>query len=182
MSFFLDVAAPWIRIGGTCLPLVPGEKAPAVAGWGRRGTLALRWCGVAGPLHSWAGPRLPRAAYEWMGAVWPSANVLVFPATVGCTVVDVDDLSKLEAVLRVLGDTPYRVTSGREGGGIHLWYAGVVRSRNAIAPGIDLKSEGGYVIAPGSVHPKTGAPYVASPELAAALAAGRLPHARPRSV
>lgn len=177
MPFWLDVAAPWIAIGANCLPLVPGEKSPAVSGWGRRGTLALRWCGVSAPLHSESSPKLGPDFYAWVGRQWGDANVLVFPATVGCTVVDVDDVRKLEAVTRVLGGTPYRVMSGRDGGGVHLWYAGVVRSVNAIAPGIDLKSAGGYVLAPGSVHPKTGRPYVASPELLAALAAGRRPHA-----
>ena len=57
-----------------------------------------------------------------------------------------------------------RVDSGRGDGGHHL-YATVpvgerIRTKLAGFPGIDFKRIGGYVVAPGSLHPTTGKPYV----------------------
>lgn len=165
---------PWIRLGANCLPIVPGDKKPAVDGWGdpKRNPRATPILGAA--LHSEDSPKIPWDIYFGWVAAFRDMNALVFPATLGATVVDVDDISRLDEVLTVCGPTPYRTTSGRVGGGVHLWYRGVSKSKNAITTGVDVKSTGGYVIAPGSIHPKTGMPYIASLELAAALAAGSL--------
>ena len=51
------------------------------------------------------------------------------------------------------------------GGGWHLWYrhpGGYVPSRELERerfPGVDVKADGGYIVLPPSVHPKTGMPY-----------------------
>ncbi|UWZ53866.1 bifunctional DNA primase/polymerase [Dactylosporangium aurantiacum] len=48
------------------------------------------------------------------------------------------------------------------GGGWHLYYrhpGGRLAPEVADHPGVDLKADGGYVVAPPSIHPRTGQPY-----------------------
>lgn len=161
---FIVAANPWTRIGGNCVPILPGGKAPAVAGWGKSGA---RW-------HSEDSEKIPAEQYHQWHAQFRDCNAAVFPATVGAMVVDVDNIALLGKVIEAVGDTPYRVQSGRADGGVHLWYAGTTRSGNGIVPGVDVKSQGGYVITPGSIHGLTGLEYRASDELLRALTAGAL--------
>jgi bifunctional DNA primase/polymerase-like protein/SLOG family YspA-like protein len=50
-------------------------------------------------------------------------------------------------------------------GGWHLFYTypaggvGVPSSEGRVAPGVDIKADGGYVVAAPSIHPRTGRPY-----------------------
>ncbi|WP_239091279.1 bifunctional DNA primase/polymerase [Asanoa iriomotensis] len=47
-------------------------------------------------------------------------------------------------------------------GGWHLYYThpgGPLAAKVAGLPGVDLKADGGYVVAPPSIHPRTGQPY-----------------------
>lgn len=94
---------------------------------------------------------------------WPQANVaLATGAPAGFIVVDVDhrhggdeSLRELERRLGPLPETARAVT-GSGGEHILLRYPGVpVRNRSgddALAPGVDLKADGGYIIAPPSRH------------------------------
>lgn len=169
---FASVAAPWLRCGFNVLPILPGAKSPAVAGWGKPGP--------GDALHSPDSPKLgPDAIATWC-AQFRNLNVAVLYGSGNATCIDVDDPSKLDAVLAICGNTPFRVYSGREGGGIHLLYRGATRSRNRITSGVDLKSSGGYALAPGSIHHKTSREYSASPELVDALWRGVLELPAPR--
>lgn len=52
------------------------------------------------------------------------------------------------------------------GGGLHLVFSApvgaVIRNgANKLGPGIDVRADGGYIVAPGSLHPETGATYEA---------------------
>ena len=161
---FVAAANPWIKLGANCLPQVPGEKKPAVGGWGKSGA---RW-------HSEDSEKIDLEHYKRWALQFREHNALVFPATIGAMVVDVDSPAILGKVLEACGDTPYRTFSGRVGGGVHLWYAGVCGSRNGVVPHVDVKSTGGYVICPGSLHASTGNEYRASDELAEALRSGTL--------
>lgn len=172
-SRFTTCAWPWTRAGANVIPIFAGGKKPLITGWGRSGDLALRWCGVRAPLHSPDSPRLPREFYVWAAEHWPNANAAILPGSIDCTVVDVDDLDRLPAVLEACGPTEYRTLTRR---GCHLWYRGASRSRNAIAPGVDIKSIGAYVLAPGSLHP-SGAEYAATAEMITALEQGLVPGA-----
>lgn len=76
----------------------------------------------------------------------------------GVVVLDVDPRHGGEATLAALeaahGPVPDTVQSHTGGGGRHLWLAhpvGTVPSR-PLAPGVDLKGEGGLVISPPSTH------------------------------
>jgi hypothetical protein len=88
---------------------------------------------------------------------WPEANVGVVTGTVsGLVVVDLDG----EEGLGHAGRFPETMTA-RTGRGRHLYYAhpgGLVVSRIGLLPHVDVRGDGGYVVAPPSVHP-SGAVY-----------------------
>lgn len=104
----------------------------------------------------------PDVIREWWTR-WPAANVGI--ATGECSrlvVIDVDlprALSSLDAVIHKL---PRTLTALTGGGGIHLLYRGCsqerVRNRTSSLPGmadltgIDLRGDGGYIVAPPSFH------------------------------
>lgn len=91
----------------------------------------------------------------------PRANVAIVTGAVsGLVVIDVDprhggaeSLDQLEASHDRLPPTVESLTGG---GGRHLYFLhphGTVRNRVAVAPGIDVRGDGGCVVAPPSVHP-----------------------------
>lgn len=91
----------------------------------------------------------------------PEYNVsIVTGALSGLVVVDVDprhggteSLKKLE---RAHGAVPKTMESISGGGGRHLYFAhpgGTVPNRANIEPGVDLRGDGGCIVAPPSVHP-----------------------------
>ena len=84
----------------------------------------------------------------------------------GIWVLDIDErhgghesLAELEAKHGELPNTPTVITGG---GGMHYYFAQPasvdVRNRTGIAPGIDVRGSGGYVVGPGSPH-KSGRTY-----------------------
>lgn len=106
----------------------------------------------------------PQTIARWWQAC-PDANVGIATGGVsGVVVLDVDPRAGGDESLRDLearfGPLPDTVTALTGGGGQHYYFAlpqgAAVRSRR-VAPGLDLKGEGGYVVAPPSVHPSGGA-------------------------
>lgn len=115
------------------------------------------------PLVRWEAYQraLPEAAEvrHWFER-WPDANVgIVTGAVSGILVLDVDlqhdgdaSLAQLE---RRFAPLPATVEAISGGGGRHVYFAhpgGVVGNRTAIAPGLDLRGDGGLVVAPPSRH------------------------------
>ncbi len=97
---------------------------------------------------------------------WPDANIgVVTGAVSGIVVLDVDpkywgddSLADLE---KHHGDLPETVEATKGGGGRHIYFAHPgheVRNRTGLAPGIDLRGDGGMIVAPPSIHP-SGRPY-----------------------
>lgn len=96
---------------------------------------------------------------------WPDASVGVATGSVsGIIVIDldideekgVDGYQSLKAWERVHGELPETVSSITGRGGMHLYYAydgDDIRNRTAILEGVDVRGEGGYVVAPPSYHP-----------------------------
>jgi len=92
---------------------------------------------------------------------WPRANVAIVTGAVSRLVVlDIDPRHDGSASLEDLAHAQEPLLRTLEaltgGGGRHLYFThpgGVVRNRVGLAPGIDLRGDGGCVVAPPSVHP-----------------------------
>ena len=137
------------RRGWSVLPIRPRDKRPL-----------LPWQ----PLQR----ALPTEAQiqDWFRR-WPRANIgIVTGAISGLVVIDIDpqhdgdeSLARLE---REHGPLPHTVEAITGGGGRHLYFAhpgGQARNKAGLAAGIDLRGDGGYVVAPPSIHP-SGRAYV----------------------
>lgn len=104
--------------------------------------------------------RDPATIREWWTR-WPDANIgIVTGAESRILVLDVDGRQGEESLIELvrrgfkLPDT-YTVRTG--GGGQHLYFlwpggAEVRNSQSRIAPGLDIRGQGGYVVAPPSLH------------------------------
>jgi Bifunctional DNA primase/polymerase, N-terminal/Primase C terminal 1 (PriCT-1) len=99
-------------------------------------------------------------------ALWPSGVNVGIATGRGLVVLDIDyrhdggdSLSELE---RRHGQLPRTASVETGGGGDHLYFTTSALVRNSagkLGPGLDVRGEGGYVVAPPSVHPDTGLPY-----------------------
>lgn len=134
--------------GWSVLPLRPHEKRPLV-----------RWEGFQS-VHASA-----IEIADWFRR-WPDANLGVVTGEISNLVVlDVDPKhggdDSLIALERRFGTLPPTVEAVTGGGGRHLYFThpgGLVRNRAGLAQGIDLRGDGGYIVAPPSIHP-SGRPY-----------------------
>jgi hypothetical protein len=82
-------------------------------------------------------------------------------AASGRAMVDVDGPEALAEAERLGFTSGYVVKTGRPEGGYHLYFSipeGVAVKSRTLAPGLELKAEGCYVVGPGSRHP-SGAYY-----------------------
>jgi hypothetical protein len=119
------------------------------------------------PLFDWAvyQERKPTQAEvdEWREKGLLDQVAIVCGAVSGIIVLDVDDPEKFEAWRTQNGHsmppTPMVRTSG---GKYHVYFkhpGGRVKNSVKKIPGADIKADGGYVVAPPSIHPTTGEPY-----------------------
>ena len=138
-----QAAAAYLAHGWSVLPLKHRDKRPAIQ-WE---TLQHRRADAA-------------AAAQWFKR-WPDANIGIVTGEISNLIVlDVDpkhggddSLAELEHRHEPLPDTVEAQTGG---GGRHLYFAhpgGFVPNRAGLAQGIDLRGDGGYVVAPPSLHP-----------------------------
>ncbi|OJH35567.1 bifunctional DNA primase/polymerase [Cystobacter ferrugineus] len=108
---------------------------------------------------------------EWWQQ-WPTANVAIATGSAsGIDVVDADAKADGVTTLFKLADErgalPETVTARTSGGGCHVYFrhTGLVSKAGSLAPGLDTRGNGGYVIAPPSLH-RTGERYTWVPGLA----------------
>ena len=143
-----QAALDYLYRGWSVIPLRARDKRPAVP-WQDFQTARASEQEV----HGWFARR-------------PDNNVAIVTGAVsGLVVLDIDSqhggadsLARLE---RERGPLPRTLQALTVGGGRHIYFVhpgGVVRNRVGIAPGIDLRGDGGYIVAPPSVHP-SGKPY-----------------------
>jgi hypothetical protein len=153
-------ALGYAELGWSVLPLRAKSKRPLVA-----------WR----PLED---RRAGRAELEGWFRRWPDANVgIVTGAISRLVVLDIDPQHGgdhgLAAIERRHGPLRPTVEVATGGGGRHFYFAapgGEIRNRAGLAQGVDLRGDGGYIVAPPSIHP-SGRPY--------RWVAGRGPHEFP---
>jgi len=138
-----QAAARYRERGWSVLPLKRGDKRPLI-----------QW----EPLQH---RRADAAMLARWFAHWPDANVGIVTGEISNLIVlDVDpkhggddSLAALEARFAPLPDTVEAQTGG---GGRHLYFThpgGLVLNRAGLRQGIDLRGDGGYIVAPPSLHP-----------------------------
>ena len=147
----VDHALALARKGLAVFPLKARSKTP----WTRHGCLD-------------ATTDLETIAGWWDG--WPDSNIGVATGSKsGIWVLDIDGEPGADELLKLehrFGALPATVTAVTGTGGHHLYFrlpdfAGAPVMKNtasALAAGIDTRGEGGYVVAPPSIHPN-GNPY-----------------------
>jgi hypothetical protein len=136
-------ALDYVARGWSVIPVEPRGKRPLVA-W-----LELQQ-------H-----RAGRSAIETWFRHWPDANVGIVTGRVsGIVVIDVDvqhgGFESLAALEGEHGPLPRTVEAITGGGGRHLYFVhpgATLNNRVALRPGIDLRADGGCVVAPPSIHP-----------------------------
>ncbi len=134
-----------VRRGFAVFPCRPREKRPAVG----RGLNEWTTSEVDAILH-WT-----RHKYDNIGITCgtPSGGLLVLDFDVSDTK---DGLATLREWEAINGELPETATARTGSGGMHMFYrtsrTGLHPSANAEL-GIDVRTDGSYVIAPGSVHP-----------------------------
>ena len=98
---------------------------------------------------------------EWV-ARWPGCNWGGRPPE-GIVVVDVDPRAGgKDTMLRLReqhGRLPATLTCRTGGGGWHLWFSYSGPAVGKLGPGVDVKTNTGYLILPPSAHPDTGREY-----------------------
>src|SRR5439155_2534028 len=133
----------YIGRGWSVIPIRSGDKRPLV-----------RW-------EDFQHRRPTEAeARAWFCGCREAGIGIVTGAISGLVVVDIDVRhggdGALEHIEREHGRLPTTVECRTGGGGRHLYFAhpgGLVRNKVGLAPGIDLRGDGGYVVAPPSLHP-----------------------------
>lgn len=145
---FLNAALRYSKLGLAVVPLIPGKKRPLFENWTN-----LEWANDDTVKRWWAST--------------PTANVGILTGRKsGLFVLDVDtknngDLT-YESLVSQHGKFPstWQQTTGT--GGFHLFFrypSFPVNNHGGLFAGIDIRGDGGQVVAPPSIHPDTGRTY-----------------------
>jgi len=138
----LEAALRYTAQGWRVVPVLPGQKRPALSKWTEAAT---------------ADQEKVRA---WWQVEHPDAGVgIVTGPGSGLWVLDVDDHDSLYDLEQRHEKLPPTLTSITGSGGLHLffrWPAGAEVRNDAgrrLGPGLDVRGEGGFVVAAPTVHP-----------------------------
>jgi hypothetical protein len=138
----IKAALDYGRLGWSVVPVEPRDKRSPI-----------RW-----QIYQRRRPETTEIG-DWFTR-WPTANLAIVTGVVSALVVlDLDPRQDGEAsrarLEREHGPLPETVEARTGGGGRHLYFrhpGEMVQDRVGLAPGIDLRGDGGYVVAPPSVH------------------------------
>lgn len=147
-----DAALAYAEAGYKIFPCRPMDKVPL----------------VSGGFHVASSDK---AQVELWWKQWPEANIgLPTGAVNGLVVLDFDEKSGgLDTFEEMKATLPPASTVATGGGGLHLYFAHPgqeIRNKAGLQPGLDIRGDGGYVIAPPSVH-SSGMEYTFTHEEAA---------------
>jgi hypothetical protein len=133
-----DAALEYEAAGYSVIPLKPKDKIPLIP--------------------SWTEFQTARADREQIGIWWRNwkdANIgIVTGAVSGVVVIDCDSPEAATDLKPMLGDMS-AVGVAATGKGFHLYYShsdGIFPNKAGVKPQIDFRGDGGYVVAPPSVH------------------------------
>ena len=151
MDDTVDWALRYVGLGWRVVPIKPGTKRPPMDDWGE------------------AASDDPEIVRNWFTGLYRTHGVGVATgARSGMWVLDVDPAhggrETLAALIEQYGPLPETASVLTGGGGWHFYYlqpAGmrVPLSKGKLGPGIDVRGDGGQVVAPPTIHPDTGEPY-----------------------
>lgn len=162
-SKLAQAAYDLFNMGFDVFPLIPGDKRPAIEGWRE-----------AAQAHD-------AEAVESAWTERPECNIGIAMGkglfALDFDTHDSDGLMTLMDWERAHGELPETCQSLTPTGGMHYIYksGAVVRNSANGDIGVDVRGDGGYIVAPPSVHPGTGTAYeweVPPDELAPAEATG----------
>ena len=141
----LSIALGYLEHGFSVIPINPKDKRPLMA-WERyQNTRA-----TVDEIRQW---------FEQ----WPGLNIgIVTGAVSGVVVIDLDTPDAKEVVERIIPDVFSEVPRVRTGKGSQLYFGHpgfALPNKVGVIPGVDVRADGGYVVAPNSVHPN-GKTYV----------------------
>jgi hypothetical protein len=146
MSIFLNAALQYAKFGFSVIPISPGQKNPPLIPFKEYQTRCAT----------------PEEIAEWW-IKWPDANVGIITGKISdLTVVDLDKYKTeydptIEEEFFGSIETPTAV-SPREGQHLYFTYCEGITVRSNVFPAIDIRGEGGYIVAPPSIN-GTGKPY-----------------------
>ena len=139
MNFLLETAKTWRDLGIATIPILARDKRPALETWKRYQT------------------ELPtmRQLELWFGS--GRYNLAVITGWRGLVVLDFDDLNRCFSwiselspdILGILNET-FQVSTNR---GMHYYFFSNHDTKCVPGDGWDVKADGGYVLAPPSIHP-----------------------------
>ena len=142
-----NTANEYAQRGWRVVPIVPGEKRPALNQWQHQATTDTA------TIDRW-----------WMGEHSGCGVGIATGQASGIWVLDIDDRDALYELEREHGELPPTLTSITGSGGEHqvyLWPADgrtIHNSASGFIQGIDVRGEGGQIVAPPTIHPN-GNPY-----------------------
>ncbi|MGO9596496.1 MAG: bifunctional DNA primase/polymerase [Isosphaeraceae bacterium] len=143
----LQAALEYTRLGLRVIPLHDRRKEPRLKKWTKKAT---------------TDASLVRDWFER----WSGSNLGIVSGK-GLVVLDVDPKNggteSLAQLIATHGPMPLTPEARTGSGGTHYFFSvdqGIaVANRAGFQPGLDIRGDGGYVVAPPSVHPSTGAEY-----------------------
>ena len=142
-----NTALEYAQRGWRVVPILPGTKRPALNQWQDAATTSTA------QINQW-----------WKGSQSSCGVGIATGKQSGIWVLDIDDRDALYELEREHGELPATLTSITGSGGehqIYLWPADgrtIHNSASSILDGIDVRGEGGQIVAPPTIHPN-GNPY-----------------------
>lgn len=136
-------ALDYVRRGWSVIPIRPAAKVPLL------------------PWEVFQSRHATEQEIENWFTRWPNANIGIVTGEISkLAVLDIDPKhggrESLNAIETRYGPLPATIEVATGGGGRHFYFAYPsypIRSRVALAPGLDLRADAGIIVAPPSIHP-----------------------------
>lgn len=136
---FLNAALTYIRLGWNVIPLKPKDKKPLLPSW-----------------REWQTKKVTEEIVKKWWQENPAANVGILTGAIsGIVVLDVDGETGRKSLAQIAKELPPTPVSNT-GKGSHYIYRHPgfeVRNFAGKLPGLDFRGDGGYIVAPPSIHP-----------------------------